>query len=101
MILFRQLLDELSTRQPLFFELKIKMLLSEWDKIVGPVIARHTKVEKVENGTVYVVCDDSLWMTELSMQKDRLLKILNERSGRELFKDIRFRRGKVDGKVLR
>lgn len=101
MILLRQLFEELSIRQPLFFELKIKMLLSEWDKIVGPVIAKHTKVEKVENGTVYVVCDDSLWMAELSMQKDRLLRILNEKSGKELFKDIRFRRGKVDGKVLR
>ncbi|PLV58317.1 DUF721 domain-containing protein [Thermotoga sp. KOL6] len=88
------LFEELANKQSFFLELKMRMILREWERLVGPLIARHVKIEKVENGVVHVVCDDSLWMTELSLQKDNLLRLLNEKAGKKLFKDMRFRRGK-------
>ena len=95
-----KLFEELAGENPLFSELKTRMLLMDWIGLVGPVIARHTAVEKVENGIVHVVCDDSLRLTELSLQKDRILQILNEKAGRKIFRDMVFRRGKINGKVL-
>ncbi|MCD6552320.1 DUF721 domain-containing protein [Thermotoga sp.] len=97
---FGKLFEELASENPLFSELKMRMLLMDWEGLVGPLIARHTAVEKVANGVIHVVCDDSLWLTELSFQKDKILHMLNEKAGKIVFRDMVFRRGKINGEVL-
>jgi len=57
------------------------------------LIAKHAKVKKVENGVVYVLCDDPIWMAELSLQKKKILEKLNKKAGENIFRDVVFRRG--------
>ncbi len=85
--------EELSKSVPLFSEIKVRLIVSEWREIVGDLIARHTKVKKVENGVVYVLCDDPIWVAELSLQRRKIVEKLNKKAGENIFRDVVFRRG--------
>lgn len=49
-----------------------------WAGIVGPHIARVTKVGRVRGGTLFIEVYGAGWMTELNMMRRTLLRRLNE-----------------------
>ncbi|MDH3733457.1 MAG: DUF721 domain-containing protein [Gemmatimonadota bacterium] len=49
-----------------------------WGEIVGPHIARVTKVGRIRGGTLFVEVAGAAWMTELNMMRRTLLRRLNE-----------------------
>jgi len=51
---------------------------SRWAAIVGPHIARVTRVSGVRGGTLFVEVDGAAWMTELDMMRRTVLVRLNE-----------------------
>jgi len=51
---------------------------SRWDEIVGPHIAKVTRVGGVRGGTLFVEVDGAAWMTELDMMRRTVLVRLNE-----------------------
>jgi len=62
-----------------------------WEDCVGAEIARHTRVERVKNGTLFVVTDSAVWSQELSFLKPQIIAQLNARLEEPVVADIRFR----------
>jgi len=62
----------------------------EWDQVVGPRIARHTRAVSFHDGVLQVEVDGSPWMHELGFLKRDLVGKVNRHLGSRLVKDVRF-----------
>ncbi|MBI5868771.1 MAG: DUF721 domain-containing protein [candidate division Zixibacteria bacterium] len=61
-----------------------------WPDLVGPEIAGHTRVLKIDAGRLFVVVDSPVWRQELLFQKDVFIARINEELAEELVSDIMF-----------
>lgn len=52
-----------------------------WEKVVGPVIAKHARAIRVENGVLWVEVDHPIWRSELHHRKRQILDLLNREGG--------------------
>jgi predicted nucleic acid-binding Zn ribbon protein len=59
-----------------------------WEEVVGEAFARHAKVERVDNGRLFVSVESAAWRTELMLRREEILQRLNERLGAEIVKEI-------------
>lgn len=69
-------------------KLKVVQLTSQWEKLVGPMIARHTRDIYMKQDTLVLKFDSAPLKQEVSMMKSRLIVHLNEALGEEVIKDI-------------
>ncbi len=69
--------------------LRAMKVLSRWEEIVGEVLARNTRPRGFSRGTLVLEVEDSLWMQRLRFEEKRLLALLNQAAGEELFKGVR------------
>jgi predicted nucleic acid-binding Zn ribbon protein len=71
---FREILNRIQTRYP---ELKNRLKESEavafWETIVGPGIAKHTRVLKVEDQIFHIEVDHPAWKAEVHHRKAQIL----------------------------
>jgi len=65
-------------------------LLSSWEKIVGPMIAKGTDDIRIVNGILYAKINSASLRSELNFMKTSLVKRLNEEAGMELIQDVVF-----------
>jgi predicted nucleic acid-binding Zn ribbon protein len=63
-------------------------LISAWDTVAGPMIARHTMALRYRAGVLRVKVDSAPLRHELGFLKEGLAKLLNERLGREVVRTI-------------
>ncbi len=61
-----------------------------WEDIVGPRMARHCCATRVKGATLYVRVTSAAWRNELALQKDEILRLVNDKIGSPDIKDIRF-----------
>lgn len=65
--------------------------LRQWPRIVGPELARRSRPDRYDRGTVWVAVEGSAWAQELRMIRDVILDRLEKECGEGgLFHDIRF-----------
>mgnify|MGYP000176760883 CR=1 FL=1 len=70
---------------------RAQRILRRWPEVVGPLMAKRSKPDRYEKGTVWVAVQGSAWAQELRMVKDRLIARLGELAQDDaLFKDLRF-----------
>ena len=62
----------------------------EWEQVVGPRVARHTRAVSFRDGVLQVEVDGSAWMHELGFLKRDLVGKVNRHLGSRLVKDVRF-----------
>jgi len=62
-----------------------------WGDCVGRQIAQHAYVERVRQGTLYVVTDSPVWSQELSYLKPKIIDEVNSRLDEPVVTEIRFR----------
>jgi len=62
-----------------------------WGEILGPNIMRSTQRLFVKNRVLHVFLNSSVLRNELSMNKKRLLKSLNDYAGEEVIEKINIR----------
>lgn len=67
-------------------------VFGDWQRIVGPGLAEHTRPEKLEEGELTVAVDSAAWATQLRLLAGTLVRRLNEELG-----DGTVRRVKVVG----
>jgi hypothetical protein len=67
-----------------------------WNEVVGPQIAAHAQPAKIRDGVLEIRVDQAVWMQQLQLMKPKILARLNERLGAEVFRDIFWRRGRVE-----
>lgn len=70
--------------------LKNSRIIASWEKIVGPMIAKHTRHLAVRNHVLFAKMDSPALIHELSFAKTKIIKSLNKEAGEELIEDIRF-----------
>ncbi|GAB1449368.1 MAG: DUF721 domain-containing protein [Bacteroidetes bacterium] len=62
-------------------QLKEANLISDWEKIAGPLISRHTRKMYVNQGKLYLYMDSAPLKQELHYQRSQLLSLVNEYFG--------------------
>ncbi len=60
----------------------------EWDKIVGPMIARNTNDISLKDGVLTVKFRSAIIRNEISMRRTSLQKMINDAMGDDIVKNI-------------
>ncbi len=71
---------------------QLKRLISQWEAIVGATVAQHSCPLEVRNGILQVATSTAVWAQNLSFERRRILKKLNQRAHFQILglKEIRF-----------
>ncbi|MBA9002156.1 DUF721 domain-containing protein [Thermomonospora cellulosilytica] len=56
-------------------------VFGNWPGIVGPELARHTRPEHFEDGTLTIAADSTAWATQVRLLSSQLVKRLNQELG--------------------
>jgi len=73
-------------------EKKVKQysVLESWEDIVGEKISKIAEAYRIDDEILYVKVKSMTWRTELSFQKLKILKKIEDKVGKHIIKDIRF-----------
>ena len=63
-------------------------ITTAWDKLVGPMVARHTVTVRLRDGRLRVQMDSAPLRHELSYMREALKEVLNRRAGRTVVEEI-------------
>ncbi|HEU4718842.1 MAG TPA: DUF721 domain-containing protein [Bacteroidia bacterium] len=63
-------------------------LVSAWEKVMGPVIAKYTRGIKIENRVLYVELNSAALREELLFGKQKMIRMLNEEAGAAVIDDV-------------
>lgn len=76
--------------QGLEMPLMQKRLIEAWPVVAGPAIMRYTQETVIRNQTLYVRLSSPALRAELSMQRQELVRKLNDYVQCQVIADIRF-----------
>ncbi|MHB1461689.1 MAG: DciA family protein [Armatimonadota bacterium] len=85
---FRDLLDADSDPLGFHHSLKANTILRRWNEMFGEVIGQNSWPELFRDGRLTVATTSSVWLQELSFQKEMLLEKLNEGATEPIFAEI-------------
>ncbi|MBI5560257.1 MAG: DUF721 domain-containing protein [Deltaproteobacteria bacterium] len=74
-------------------EFRIK---KEWDRIVGPAIAKRAQPGRLTNKTLHVLVSSSSWMNELRFHMEDIIKKVNAETGGGTVEEIVFKPGRLN-----
>jgi predicted nucleic acid-binding Zn ribbon protein len=63
-------------------------ITTAWDKVVGPMVARHTVAVRLNKGRLFVKVDSAPLRQELTYMRDALKEVLNKRADRAVVQEI-------------
>jgi predicted nucleic acid-binding Zn ribbon protein len=66
-------------------------MMGSWDKVVGTMIAGHTKKMWVHHRKLYVEVDSAALRQELVYSREKIKKSLNKLAGEDLIDEVVFR----------
>ncbi len=52
----------------------VESVFSDWERLVGEVIAEHTTPTKIERGVLYLEVDNPAWASEMEWMSEELLR---------------------------
>ena len=84
----KTLIDKLMRSYGLESKMQELDVMSEWENIVGKMIARHTKDIQIRNKILYITLDSAPLKQELLMNRTRIIELVNEKSGKQLVQDV-------------
>ncbi len=87
-----QFIKDVLAQQPSF----ASKPLGDWKELVGESVARHCTPRSLKNGCLVVIARDSVWKHHLELNKEALLRRINERWGRRVITEIRIRVGEIE-----
>ncbi len=73
----------------------IPEIISAWPATAGKEFTRHSKPVTLKKGTLLVLVEDSAWFYQGNLQKEKLLKALHQRIGKDIVQKISFRIGET------
>lgn len=65
-------------------------VMQSWEKVVGTMIARHTRGISIRNKILYVKIDSAALRNEMLFAREKLVKSLNKEAGADVIQDIVF-----------
>ena len=63
-------------------------LINSWEKVMGKMIAKHTKDIFISKKKLFVQLDSAALRQELSYAKEKMVKMLNEEAGETVIDEI-------------
>ena len=79
---------------PLREGLERQKTLECWPEVVGQEIARHSRAVSINEGTLLVRVDGSVWAQELALLRNQIIAAFTERLGEGAVREIRFHSGR-------
>lgn len=64
-------------------------VIGAWEEVTGKLISRHTLQMYVKDRTLFVKVDSAALREELTYQRSKLVKKLNQAAGVEVIEDIK------------
>lgn len=64
-------------------------IVTLWDKLMGPSVAKYTVNIEVEKRVLFVQLNNAALKQELSYSRERIMKMLNKEVGEDVLVDIR------------
>lgn len=84
---FFQLTDILAVVQNKYPALRKRLreaeALGRWEVAVGPIIAKHSRAFRIQEGVLWVEVDHPVWKAELHHRKRQILDLLNGKLQKE------------------
>jgi len=63
----------------------------QWNRTVGNLLRRKTKIKKLEHDTLFVAVENNVWLQELLLKKDSIIESINIKlSSKNKIKNIVF-----------
>lgn len=66
-------------------------IIGGWEKIMGKMIARHTKQISISNKKLFLQLDSAPLKQELFYSREKIIKMLNEEAGENIIEEVIFR----------
>ena len=66
-------------------------VIAGWEKLMGKMIAKHTKQISISNRKLYLQLDSASLKQELFYSREKIIKMLNEEAGEDVIHEIVFR----------
>ena len=57
----------------------VKNLADDWENLVGPALAEHTRPGSVVNEVLEIVCDGPVWINQVKWSEAQIVEAYNER----------------------
>lgn len=83
----------------LYHEFNKHRVMYFWPDIVGERLAKFSYLDKIEQGTLFVVVTNAPWMQQIKMQSSMIIQKVNKFYGKNIVNNIRFRTGPMKKKV--
>ena len=65
------------------------VIMTEWESMVGNVVAEHSRVKEFKDGTLVVECQSTAWATQLRLAQRQVLKSIAGRVGDGVVEEIK------------
>jgi predicted nucleic acid-binding Zn ribbon protein len=59
-----------------------------WEKLMGGMIAKHTKKLYISNHKLYIQVDSAALREELTYSKEKIIRLVNEEAGAEVVREV-------------
>jgi len=89
------ILARLAARMGITARLEKEKAVLLWEEVVGEAIARRAAAISVKGGKLFVAVENSVWLQQLALMKEGLIKEINLRLGKAVLDDIVFRIGET------
>ncbi len=66
-------------------------LINSWEKIVGPMIAKHTVRMNIRDRKLFVEVDSAALRNELTYAREKIKKALNREAGEAMIDEVIFK----------
>jgi predicted nucleic acid-binding Zn ribbon protein len=84
----KEVIGQLLKAYKLDEKLAERRLISSWESVMGPMIAKHTRDLYIKHQQLFVTLDSAALRNELSMAKEKIVKMLNEEAGSEVILEV-------------
>jgi predicted nucleic acid-binding Zn ribbon protein len=85
-----EVLDVLLKRMGLKLKVDQYRVIELWPEIVGEKIAKVARADRAQDQVLYVKVKSMAWRTELVFQKQKILRLISDKIGKNVITEIRF-----------
>ena len=84
----KEVIEQMLKAYKLDDRLAERRLMSSWEGVMGPMIAKHTKDLYIKHKQLFVTLDSAALRNELSLAKSKIVKMLNDEAGSEVITEV-------------
>lgn len=74
--------------------MRLYRLQESWPEVVGKILAKKSFIGQYDDAMVTVLADNSVWLNELFIQREKIIKKLADRFPEYTITDLKFRTGR-------